>query len=97
MVKFGAQIRDSIIPDSSVKLMALCLSDDDNELFLPSTQRKSKDIEFRGDWALQEIIQERIKSEQERIKHDKIEDIFSNGPAPIILRKLLLYKQARAG
>ena len=34
MVRFGIEVRASIIPDSSVKLMALCLSDDDNEIFL---------------------------------------------------------------
>ena len=97
MVRFGIEVRASIIPDSSVKLMALCLSDDDNEIFMPSTHRQAKELEFRADWALQEIIKERIKRETERIRQDKIEYIFCNGPVPIILRKLLLYNQARAG
>lgn len=97
MINLRAQIRESIIPDSSVKLMALCLSEEENEIFMPATRRKSRELEYRGDWALQEIISERIARDKARTNRDKIEKLVNNGPTPIVLRKLLLYKQARAG
>ena len=120
MLNGRLKIRDSVIPDVSVRLLELCLSNDENGIFIPSTQRSSKKLDFRGDWALQEIINERIKKEHTQVaiplvlrkrelykkinsntsneqKSQKIEELLSSGKTPITLRKLLLYKQSRAG
>ena len=84
MIERRAKIRTSIIPDSSVKLLELCLSDEENGIFIPTTQRKTSNIEFRGDWALQNVITERI---QKSYSQPNIQ--------PLVLRKRELLKSKK--
>ncbi len=79
MIRRGAQIRECIIPDISVKILNLCLSDDENGILMPITQRKSKTMDFRADWALQSVIKERIE----------------NKTLPLVLRKKQLYENRK--
>lgn len=81
MIERRAKFRDSIIPDSSIKLLELCLTDEDNEIFMASTQRYSMNLNFRSDWALQDIISEKLK------KHQPKQEIL-----PLVLRKRKLCK-----
>ena len=62
MLSLENNIRKEIIPDVQTKILELCLSDDENGLFIQSTKRKSQVLEFRADWALKDIISERIKN-----------------------------------
>ena len=78
MIRCRTQIRDAIIPDASVRLLSLCLSDDENGIVVPITQRKSKCLDFRAYWALQSVIKERIE----------------NKAIPLVLRKRQLYENA---
>lgn len=110
------QIRSSIIPDASVKLLDLYFDIEEQEIFAPTTQRKEKSEDTEKS-ILQEIIQDRIDDEikhlplvlrkrklyenaiiNNSIKPEEIElaRIASNGIVPIMLRKYLLLKQARA-
>ncbi len=74
------KIRKSIIPDIHVKLLDLCLSEDENGILMPITKRDSKSMDFRMDWALQDVITSRIKQKTECI--------------PLVIRKRQLYEEA---
>lgn len=76
----SAILRKTIIPDIQVKLLDLCLSDNENGILIPITKRESKNIEFRADWALQDVITSRIKQKQECL--------------PLVIRKRQLYEEA---
>lgn len=77
---FESNVRKEIIPDVQMKMLELCLSDDENGIFMPSTKRKSQVSDFRADWALKDIISERIKNSQR--------------PLPLALRKKKLYEES---
>ena len=78
MLKRKTRIREAIIPDISVKLLNLCLGEDENGILMPITQRKTKDMDFRADWALQNVIKERIEKKA----------------LPLVLRKKQLYENS---
>lgn len=73
-------LRKSVIPDIQVKLLDLCLNDDENGILMPITKRESKNIEFRADWALQDVITSRIKQKYECV--------------PLVIRKRQLYEES---
>lgn len=115
MLRVRGTIRESVIPDIQVKILALCLDDNENGILLSSTQRVSKSMDFRADWALRDIITTKIQNQQKAIpltlrkkmlydntlKETKslsiIEKLSDYEILPINMRKLLLYKDCRAG
>lgn len=77
---FKTAIRESVIPDIQVRLLKLCLNEDENGIILPITKRDSHNMVFRADWVLQEVISDKIKQKQENI--------------PLVIRKRRLYEDA---
>ncbi len=53
-------VRKMIIPDISVKILDLCLSDGENGISAVTTQRESGVSDYRCDSVLQEVISLRI-------------------------------------
>ena len=78
MISNGVKIRDAIIPDIQVKLLALCLSDDENGI-LTSTQRKANSLDFQADIALRDLINQRINNNSKAL--------------PLVMRKRQLYEK----
>lgn len=76
----SAILRKSVIPDIQVKILDLFLNDDENGILMPITKRESKNIEFRADWVLRDVITSRIKQKQECL--------------PFVIRKRQLYEEA---
>lgn len=79
MPKRCLHIRDSVIPDLSVKLLNLCLSTNENEILIPQTQRENCDLNFQADITLKEIITQKINNESKGL--------------PLALRKKKLYEK----
>lgn len=71
-------IRKSVIPDIQVKLLKLCLNEDENGIIMPITERDSHNLDFRADCVLQEVIIGKIKQKQENL--------------PLVIRKRRLYE-----
>ena len=74
------EVRKSIIPDIQTKLLALCLSDDENGVIIPVTQRESRILNYQADYVLKEVIQERIKN--------------NSNILPLALRKKQIYEKS---
>ena len=111
------QIREEIVPSLSTKLLDIYLSENETEIFSPTTQRKRSIVSTQNDSILNEIIQEKIDNEIQKIplvlrkrklyensiknieisqKEIQLSQIATNSVVPIIARKFLLLKQARA-
>ena len=80
MLRTKGLIRKSVVPDIQVKILELCLSDEENGLLMPSTKRHSNSIDFRADWALKEIISSKIENQKKGV--------------PLVLRKKQLYDKS---
>lgn len=63
MMSRGIHIRESVIPDISVKLLDLYLSEDENEFYLPRTQRVKGGLEYGADLVLQTHIKKCIEKD----------------------------------
>ena len=55
-------IRSAVIPDMQVRLLNLCLNDDENGMQAYVTYRESTSINWHSDSILQEIISDRISN-----------------------------------
>ena len=77
MQEDSMHIRKSIIPDSSVKLLELCLSDDANEFWMPTTQRSTKTMEYRSDVTLKELITQKIQSQNQALTSQQRKKVFT--------------------
>ncbi len=75
------QIRKSVIPDDSVKILELCLSTEENGIVLFSSRQKVSDNEYSTDSLLKNLIAAKIK--------EKV------GSLPLTLRKVLIYEKAK--
>ena len=84
MQEQSAHIRESVIPDISVKLLNLCLGPDENGVLMPPTHRTARSLEYRADVTLKEMIAQRLCDKKEAlslaIKKRKIYEITENNP-----------------
>lgn len=79
MLPIETRIRESVIPDLSVKMLNLCLEDEEISVLFPPTSRATRTMEYRADVTLKELISEKIKD--------------SSNALPLSLRKKKLYQK----
>lgn len=94
------KIRTEVIPDLQVKILALCLSDDENGIN-PRISTDTKLLSYKADEILRETIQNKIKKSKQAIASELnfglMDKLAQYEVLPITMRKHLLYKDCRAG
>lgn len=76
MLRLRGLIRDNVVPDIQVKMLKLCLSDDENGIVIP-TSRLYNNLEYRNDYVFREILADRINAKQTLL--------------PLTIRKIKIY------
>ena len=79
-MSWESDIRKEVIPNAQIKLLDLCVEQDVDQILMPPTQRKSNTVEFRADWALKDVIKQRIE--------------FNKDVLPLVLRKRKIYEKS---
>lgn len=101
-------IRKSIVPDIQVRLLTICLSDNENGIF---TTQRGEDILCDNNFVFKEIISNRINSQHipltqrkkllyeisKNKKDNFYEALEDYNILPITMRKHMLIKSPRAG
>ena len=80
MLRAKGCIRESVIPDIQVKILKLCLHDNENGVLTPSIDLTTRTPEYRTNLILQEVIKSKIEKQKKAI--------------PITLRKKYLYQNS---
>ena len=79
MLEQTLHIRRSIVPDTSVRILDICLASDENEILMQPISRSAKMLDFRADVTLKDMISQKIYNKEFAI--------------PINLRKRKLYEE----
>ena len=100
-----SNFRSNIIPSDSVKILSLCLGDDENGILLDKPRLNTNRLEYNQDSILSNMIAQKIQQQKNKVEKRlkpkvyyneeqnlSLEKIPFNHHVPITLRKHLLYK-----
>ena len=93
------KIRTNVIPDIQVKILALCLNENENGI-IPRINNETNLLDYRADQVFQETIKNKIEKQKNiitlELKKSLVNKLSDFEVLPITMRKHLLCKESRA-